>query len=75
MKPEPKEIRCECGNTLTIERDSDWCLKCGSQIFYDQKARRAHKINNYYMYTVIILVMFFLAYVFVELIAIPAMNL
>lgn len=74
MSLEPKEIKCECGNSLIIERESDWCLKCGKKVFYNAKARRADKLNSYYMYSLIILVGFFITYAFIELVVGPIMN-
>ena len=38
MKLEPKEITCHhCNNTTMVERERDWCEKCGRRVFYDPK--------------------------------------
>ena len=74
MRLEEKEITCQCGHTLMIDRSSDWCTKCAKRVFYDPKDERFNKINTYYMYTVVFGVIFFLTYVFVELIATPVLG-
>ena len=55
MKLEPKEITCHhCGDSTMIERNRDWCEKCGRRIFYDPKDLKRHQWMTYYMYAVII---------------------
>ena len=74
MRLKPKEVTCECGHTSVIDRDTDWCTKCCSRIFYTEKGRRYGKINTFYMYVVVGGVICFLTYVFVELILNPTLK-
>jgi hypothetical protein len=75
MSLPPKDVQCKCGNTIRLEKKTDWCTKCCTKVFYDPKDQKKAKISAIYMYTVIIGVIFFIAYVFVELIAKPIMTI
>jgi hypothetical protein len=43
-------------------------------VFYDPKDQRASRLNTYYFYTMVILVVGFLTYLFVELILVPFLQ-
>ena len=71
----PKDVKCKCGNVLTLDKKSDWCTKCVRKVFYDPKDQRRHTINNIYMRVLAVSIMFFLIYVFFELIITPMSKL
>ena len=69
-----KDVTCKCGHSFAIEKKSNWCEKCGNRIFYSPKDERAEKIHTYYVYTIVVAVMAFLTYLFIELIATPLLS-
>jgi len=71
MNLTPKTVQCNCGQEFSLERSSIWCNKCGKRVFYYEKDKRGEKFNSYYMYVVVLGVITFLTYVFVELILEP----
>jgi hypothetical protein len=74
MSLPPKTVECKCGNTMTVTQKTNWCNKCMKQVFYHAKDQRLAKYDNLYMWAVVISVIFFLSYVFIELIAGPLMS-
>ena len=70
----PKEIQCDCGHTFTIDRKRYWCEKCANPVYYDAKDKKKHKYNTMYVYGVILGVITFLTYIFIELIVTPYMS-
>ena len=68
------ELTCECGYAFTSEKQMDYCGKCGRKVFLDPAEGRKHKINNFYMGTLIVAVLAFIAFIFVEVIAIPILR-
>ena len=75
MEGPTREVSCGCGHTYETDRTVNWCPKCGQKIFESEKDRNAHKLNNYYMYGIIIMVMSTVAYFFFKLIIIPALSM
>ena len=71
----PKMVECKCGNAFEATRLKTWCQKCCRPVFYYEKDRRRHQINNIYMIGVIASVMMFIAYIFVEMIAVPLISM
>ena len=67
----PKEVTCSCGHTTVLAKPSDWCTKCARKVFYEPKDLRKHKLNTWYIYGLMVVIMFFLTYVFLELIVDP----
>ena len=74
MALETKTVTCQCGATYQIAKPVHWCTACGRQVFYSEKARRRHKLGTYYLYGVILVVITFVVYIFVELIATPLLK-
>lgn len=70
----PKQLTCQCGNSFEATRKKTWCQKCCRPVFYFEKDRRKNKINNYYMMTMVVMVIMFISYLFIELIARPLMS-
>lgn len=70
----PKEVICQCGHSFTSEQHSNWCSKCGRQVFYDPKDQRKSKINNIYFTGLIVMVVLFLTYFFIEMILTPVLT-
>ena len=75
MEVQLREVSCTCGHTYETDLQVNWCPKCGQKIFESEKDRKAHKINNLYLYVVIGLSMSILAYFFLKLIIIPTMSM
>jgi uncharacterized paraquat-inducible protein A len=69
-----KEIVCECGNVITSQQRSNWCPKCGRQVFYDPKDKLKSRINRIYITVLMVLVMGFLTYFFIEMILTPVLT-
>jgi DNA-directed RNA polymerase subunit RPC12/RpoP len=70
---EPKTVTCQCGKTIEMTEESDWCTHCASKVFYHEKDQRRHKWHNLYIFGVILGVITFLTYVFIELIITPTL--
>ena len=70
-----KEVRCSCGNVLQMTKNSDWCTKCAGKVFYEKKDQWKHKLSTIYLVGVILAVVTFLVYVYIELIAVPLSQL
>lgn len=73
-KLSPKELICDCGYRFVSEQHSNWCNKCGKQVFYDPRDRIKGKISNVYITVLLVLVIGFLAYFFIEMILTPALT-
>jgi predicted amidophosphoribosyltransferase len=74
MSLEPKNVNCACGNPLELNREKVWCPKCARPVYYHEKDRRRDKLNRYYLLTVFFVVITFMVYLFIELIAEPLLN-
>jgi hypothetical protein len=70
----PKQIVCKCGHGFTSQQYSNWCAKCGRQVFYDPRDQRKGRFNNIYIMTLIVVVAFLLAYFFIEMILVPVFT-
>ncbi len=75
MPLKPKQVTCQCGNTFVSSRDRIWCEKCADAVYYHDKDKNKTKLNNIYVTGVIVAVVGFLTYVFMELIAHPLLIL
>lgn len=75
MSLETKQVTCQCGHTFTSNRYRSWCEKCANAVYYHEKDKNKTKLNNIYVAGVFVAVMFFLTYVFMELIAHPLLTL
>jgi len=70
----PKEVTCRCGNSFTSQQHSNWCNKCGKQVFYDPKDQRKGDISKLYLTVLMVLVIGFLTYFFIEMILTPVLS-
>ncbi len=70
----PKDVVCDCGHALTIERNKILCIKCGKYVFYNAEERRKHKTNKMYIVLAIASALGLITYFFIELIAKPLLN-
>ena len=75
MSLKPKAVTCQCGHTLTSNRDRIWCDRCAHAVYYHEKDKNKYKHSNMYITGVIVAVITFLTYVFMELIAKPLLTL
>ncbi|MFO7667289.1 MAG: hypothetical protein R6V76_11750 [Desulfobacterales bacterium] len=66
-----KTVTCECGHSYSTELKESWCIKCGHRVFYYEKDRRSNKVNNYFMFSMIFVVLTFLLYILIEMIVKP----
>ncbi|CAB5105211.1 hypothetical protein D3OALGA1CA_4811 [Olavius algarvensis associated proteobacterium Delta 3] len=64
----PVDVTCKCGNVVQIEKERTWCTKCGHVVYVDPKQQRRHKLNIWYLSVMFIGTVFFLVYVYLELI-------
>ncbi len=71
----PKEITCDCGNRMFLERETDWCDKCVSRVFYNEKDKKRNALNKWYYFVILLGVITFLAYFFIEMILTPVLNM
>ena len=71
----PKKVTCKCGHSFTSERNRSWCEKCAAAVYYHAKDKNKETLDNIYVTGVIVAVMGFLTYVFIELIAHPLLML
>jgi hypothetical protein len=63
------------GSLITSSRDRSWCERCANAVYYHAKDKNKAKLNNMYVTGVIVAVISFLTYVFMELIATPLLSL
>ena len=75
MSLKPKQVTCQCGHTFITTRDRSWCERCADPVYYHLKDKNKNKWNHIYVTGVIVAVVGFLAYVFMELIASPLLSL
>ena len=75
MSLKPKAVTCQCGHTFTSNRDRIWCDRCAHAVYYHEKDKNKYKHSNMYITGVIVAVLTFLTYVFMELIATPLLSL
>ena len=71
MRLKPKQVKCVCGHISSLEHRNAMCIKCGHQIFYSAKDKKSHERNHFYTIGMILAVITFLTYIFIELIAVP----
>jgi predicted nucleic acid-binding Zn ribbon protein len=74
MQMPPKTVTCRCGHTFTTTRDRSWCEKCCEAVYYHAKDKNRHRMNSIYVVGIILAVVTFLTYVFMELIASPLLS-
>jgi hypothetical protein len=67
-------LTCDCGHSFASEKERAYCDKCGRKVFLDPVEGRKYKFNNYYMGTLIVAVIAFIAFIFIEIVAIPIMR-
>ena len=70
-----KMVACSCGYSQEIDRQKDWCDKCGRPVFYEARDKIKNRLNNIFIIAAIALVFGFIAFLFTEMIAIPMMKL
>jgi hypothetical protein len=75
MSLTPKAVTCDCGHTFTSNRDRSWCERCANAVYYNEKDKNKYKLSNMYITGVIVAVITFLTYVFMELIASPLLSM
>ena len=74
MSLSPKQVTCRCGHSFTTTRDRTWCEKCCDAVYYHEKDKNKFRFNNMYVVGIILAVVTFLTYVFMELIASPLLS-
>lgn len=70
----PKEIVCECGNAITSQQRSNWCQKCGKQVFYEARDKLKSRINRIYITVLMVMVIGLVSYFFIEMILTPVLT-
>ncbi len=74
MALNPKQLTCRCGHTFTTDRYRTWCEKCCEAVYYDAKDKNKFRLDSMYVVGIIVAVVTFLTYVFMELIASPLLS-
>ena len=74
MSLAPKEVTCRCGHSFITDRERSWCEKCCDAVYYRKKDKNRYRNNSMYIVGIIIAVVTFLTYVFMELIASPLLS-
>lgn len=74
MSLAPKEVTCRCGHSFITDRERSWCEKCCDAVYYHKKDKNRYRNNSMYIVGIIIAVVTFLTYVFMELIASPLLS-
>ena len=74
MVLEAKQVSCQCGHSFTTEKEKTWCQKCARAVFYYKKDQRRNTLNHYYAVAMAALVITFLTYLFIEMIADPLLR-
>lgn len=69
-----KQVKCKCGEVVSLDKKKTWCDKCGRPVFYDPKDAKKHKYNTIYIITLLVSAFTFLTYLFLEMIASPLLN-
>ena len=74
MSLAPKKVTCRCGHSFIADRERSWCEKCCDAVYYHEKDKNRYRNNSMYIVGIIIAVVTFLTYVFMELIASPLLS-
>lgn len=74
MTLEAKQISCQCGHSFSSEKEKTYCEKCARPVFYHKKDQRRNTLNHYYAVAMAALVITFLTYLFIEMIADPLLR-
>jgi predicted nucleic acid-binding Zn ribbon protein len=69
-----KQVTCRCGHSFVIDRDRIWCEKCCEAVYYNEKDKNKYRLDSLYVVGIIVAVVTFLTYVFMELIASPLLS-
>ena len=75
MPLETRSVTCQCGAEYRIRKPVHYCTACGQTVFYSDRHRRKHRLNNYYVYVAVALVIGFVVYIFIEMIADPLLKM
>lgn len=67
----PKEVPCSCGQVSVMTTRKLLCIRCGKYVFYDDRERRAHRLQSWYFTALIVLAMGLMTYFFVEMVLKP----
>ena len=71
MELNPRDVTCSCGHVTTLASKKLLCIKCGKYVFYNENEKRAHQRHAFYVTSIIVLALGFVAYFFVELVLKP----
>jgi len=74
MERVPKSLICQCGKTVEVKKAHAWCLNCGQQLFYDDKAKAAHKRNRMFGMACFLLFITTVVYFFIEIVVRPTFG-
>jgi DNA-directed RNA polymerase subunit RPC12/RpoP len=71
MSHASRTIQCECGFTMTTDRDHAWCSHCGGRIFLKPEDKRKYRFFTASMWLILASVFGLVVYFFVEIIMKP----
>lgn len=66
-----KEVSCSCGFKMTLSTPKLRCEQCGKYIFYDEKEKSRHRTSVVYTAILFVSALGLIAYLFVEMVAVP----
>jgi hypothetical protein len=70
-----KMVECKCGHAFETSKHKSWCEKCCRPVFYHAKDQRLNQLGSYYMMSIVVTVLVFVTYLFLELIAKPLLSM
>ena len=59
---------------MTLQSKKLRCVKCGKFVFYDDKEKRRHTTNQFYVVAMLALAIGIITYLFVEMIVEPLLG-
>jgi hypothetical protein len=75
MLMKPKDVTCPCGHVTNLTTRKLLCIKCGKYVFYNEHEKRSHRLQTFYVTTIVVLALGFVTYFFVELVLGPLLLL
>lgn len=75
MQFQSKDVACSCGHITNLTTGKLMCIKCGKYVYYDENERKSYRRQKLYVTAIIVMVLGFFAFFFVEMLLRPLMLL
>lgn len=69
-----KTVKCTCGWDVELQKNKDWCDKCGRPVFYYPKERTRHRMNTYFVTLMLLVGIGVFTYFFIELVMVNLLG-